>query len=362
MMAFGKDIDEQRLIAQVRQELPIRIAHRIRDLQNLPFVVGLNPNLERVYTGYLESFARIQGFPPIRTLEQNDEFCQFLEGALKQHWGTIPRMMVGLLESSMHLTPGSRERFMQRMLRSRISRRVLAEQHMALTAHFHDLQEHGQSAHRNRNIGVIDTATSLRALAEEMRTLLPLVTGVSDTKIDIDGVDDARFPFIPEHLRFILLELCKNAVYAAVRNGIAARISITLADAQRTVGVRVSDQSGGIPLHASTFIDLEGRSVTRLLPSHNDLLSFAHPNHHDYMPELQNCMRLGGTAAEQLGPDADVRLGLPGQRPNHGMALGLCKVYAEYFGGSLQLNSMYGFGTDAYLTIPKLGITKETST
>lgn len=116
---------------------------------------------------------------------------------------------------------------------------------MALTAHFHDLQEHGQSAHRNRNIGVIDTATSLRALAEEMRTLLPLVTGVSDTKIDIDGVDDARFPFIPEHLRFILLELCKNAVYAAVRNGIAARISITLADAQRTVGVRVSDQCKG---------------------------------------------------------------------------------------------------------------------
>ena len=93
--------------------MPIRIAHRIRDLQNLPFVVGLNPNLERVYTGYLKSFSSIQSFPTIRTLEENDRFCEFLRTALQQHWGTIPRMMSGLLESSTHLTPGSRERFMQ---------------------------------------------------------------------------------------------------------------------------------------------------------------------------------------------------------------------------------------------------------
>ena len=33
--------------------------------------------------------------------------------------------------------------------------------------------------------------------------------------------------------------------------------------------------------------------------------------------------------SEQIGDEADDRLGAPGQRPSFGMALGLCKVYAE---------------------------------
>jgi len=72
MVAFGKDIDERKLLSSanfVRQELPVRIAHRIRDLQNLPFSVGLNPRIESVYTSYLEAFERIRGFPLVKTLE-----------------------------------------------------------------------------------------------------------------------------------------------------------------------------------------------------------------------------------------------------------------------------------------------------
>ena len=100
------------MIQQVRQELPVRIAHRIRDLQNLPFVVGLNPNLERVYISYLDSFERIRKFPTINSLSDNEQFCDVLKNLLKDHWGTIPRMMIGLLESSIHLPAAARERFM----------------------------------------------------------------------------------------------------------------------------------------------------------------------------------------------------------------------------------------------------------
>lgn len=99
-------------VLQVRQELPVRIAHRIRDLQNLPFVVGLNPNLERVYISYLDAFERIRKFPTITSLADNDRFCEVLKGLLESHWGTIPKMMTGLLESSQHLPAAARERFM----------------------------------------------------------------------------------------------------------------------------------------------------------------------------------------------------------------------------------------------------------
>lgn len=44
---------------------------------------------------------------------------------------------------------------------------------------------------------------------------------------------------------------------------------------------------------------------------------------------FRNTPRIGATIQEQLGKEADERLGLPGQRVSFGLSLGLCKVYAE---------------------------------
>lgn len=45
----------------------------------------------------------------------------------------IPSLALGVVEVSEHIPAEQLETFMQRMLKSRISRRVLAEQHIALT-------------------------------------------------------------------------------------------------------------------------------------------------------------------------------------------------------------------------------------
>jgi hypothetical protein len=46
------------LNGQVRTELPVRLAHRIRDLQNLPYIVGTHPSLAKVYGLYVDAFER----------------------------------------------------------------------------------------------------------------------------------------------------------------------------------------------------------------------------------------------------------------------------------------------------------------
>lgn len=89
--------------------------------------------------------------------------------------------------------------------------------------------------------------------------------------------------------------------------------------------------------------------------SRSALLSFSHPHTYSALPVLRRLDRIGATVDEQIGPEADDRLGNPGERDDLGMGLGLCKVMAEYFGGHLELFSSYGGGTDAYLTIPRLG-------
>ncbi|KAG1225515.1 hypothetical protein G6F68_019911 [Rhizopus microsporus] len=42
-----------------------------------------------------------------------------------------------------------------------------------------------------------------------------------------------------------------------------------------------------------------------------------------------------------------------------GIGLPMSKVYAEYWGGDINLMTMEGYGTDAYLKIPRLGTQNE---
>lgn len=130
------------------------------------------------------------------------------------------------------------------MLRSRISRRVLAEQHLALTNQFNDLHDHGPAAKQGRHIGIIDTSLSPAESIKALEPLLPKVTGVK-TEIIIEGNTDVRLAFIQEHIQYIVFELLKNSVLAALKTGrpdAAGKVYVTIADNPMSVGIRVSDE------------------------------------------------------------------------------------------------------------------------
>ncbi|EGE04067.1 hypothetical protein TEQG_03099 [Trichophyton equinum CBS 127.97] len=136
---FGRTLTESRLISSanyVRTELPTRIAHRLRDMQKLPYVVVTNPHLSYVYELYYKAFERFRTVPEIKTIEDNDRYCDILRHALKEHLTVIPNLAMGVLECQDLVKPDVMDRFMNTLLRARISRRVIAEQHLALTETF----------------------------------------------------------------------------------------------------------------------------------------------------------------------------------------------------------------------------------
>ena len=55
----------------VHRELPIRLARRLMDLHQMPYVVVTNPNIMGVYRYYLESFQALKAFPELKTIEDN---------------------------------------------------------------------------------------------------------------------------------------------------------------------------------------------------------------------------------------------------------------------------------------------------
>lgn len=268
------------------------------------------------------------------------------------------------------------------MLRSRISRRVLADQHIAISSQYHDQLEHGPISDAHRFIGIIDTQFSMsECLTSTIQELLPRATGVQ-TRIHVDGNKDVTFPYIPDHIEYILYELCKNSVLTAKRRGrkeAMSDLSVTIADDGRWIGVRVSDQCeysrrGGLSWaftdHNDTAGGIPADPAPARHPSHqpplsssrSSLLSFSHPRALSLLPQLRSLTRLGGTILEQTDSESDGRLGAAGERKDLGMGLAMSKVYAEYFGGMMELHTMEGGGTDAILRIEKMGTRGEVVT
>lgn len=95
-----------------------RIAHRLRDIQTLPYVVVANPHLAHVYELYLRAFERFRRIPEIRTLDDNEQYCKVLQETLTEHTTVIPKLAIGVLEVRGLMRPEETDKFMNTMLRS----------------------------------------------------------------------------------------------------------------------------------------------------------------------------------------------------------------------------------------------------
>ncbi|KIJ70536.1 hypothetical protein HYDPIDRAFT_172332 [Hydnomerulius pinastri MD-312] len=373
-------MDEGRLITSanyVRTELPVRIAHRIRDLQSLPYLVVTQEGVAKVYELYWSAFEKFRRFPQVTNLAENEAFCEFLEGVLDEHAPVIPSLSLGLSLSSPHLPPDSLDSFMRRMLVSRISRRVLAEHHVALTK---SLGKNSQDSQEDPHVGIIYTGLHLKGSIDKCVNLLrkrphnieddngESVPNRGWPELVVDGHLDAKFAYIREHLEYILFELLKNAMRAT---GLKHRNSLTLPPicativaGENDVGVRISDQGGGLS--------------SAPIQSPSDLFSFSHMRNATRMDDnrlgaLRTATSRGvkATVAEQVGgwqaneaeraqdsKDPEREAGIaPHQRI--GLGLPMSNIFTTYFGGSLELVSLDGWGTDVFLRLPKLGTNLE---
>ncbi|CAI2167868.1 12928_t:CDS:2 [Funneliformis geosporum] len=377
LVVFGRNLTEERLLRSgnyVRTELPIRLAHRIRDFQNLPFIVGTNPHIAMVYDLYWSAFEKLRKFPTITNLDENDEFCDTVKGLLKDHLVVIPQLAMGISECSQHLHPDHLDRFMNTMFRSRISRRVLAEQQIALTENWNDPgYVYGQDGH-DGYIGIVSTQCNSGEIVERCanmtRNLCRTIYKVEPPQIIVDGHANTTFAYIPDHIEYILYELLKNSIRGvmmkfspslkdvsespeflqkfhkfqrlkSLENSMDSSstyppISVTISSGSTDLYFRISDQGGGISDEISPHI----WSFASTSTLNNKFENFAQ------VPQMAAKVH----EYEQLiiPPTLHLGIGLP-----------MSKVYTEYWGGGLTLFTMDGYGTDAYVKISRLGNREE---
>ncbi|KAL8837296.1 MAG: hypothetical protein Q9170_002591 [Blastenia crenularia] len=367
-----------------------RLAHRLRDMQSLPYVVVTNPHMSHVYELYYKAFETLRRVPEIRSVDDNDRYCKKISQTLQEHLTVIPKLAMGIIECQSLMKPKETDKFMNTLLRSvglvctprssgaltsskRISRRVIAEQHLALTETFHSpwhfpdaKQHHDPNA---EFVGEVFLRCNAKEVVEECsqraKSLAREALG-SDCvlpEVELEGHLEATFPYILSHLQYIIGELLRNSMQAVVERcrdflGKPPPLQVLICEAPQHVIIRISDQGGGIPKDVLPNLWSFGKGPRSQIHLEN-LVQV--PKMAATMQELKASDPSAGRktrdgVGERRSVDGSLS-SLTSRPPNLrlGMGLPMSRVYAEYWAGSLELHSLEGFGVDAFLQISKLG-------
>jgi len=309
-------------------ELPIRFAQRIQQIEELPGWSSM-PELVEVHGLYSQSFR------DLRLVELNSRslvhFTEVIQGLKDRMRRVIPLLASGM-RNAKDIDIYSETRindWLDSFLLSRIGTEMLTSQYIACV-------KATNSSASSRAARFVDHECDPAAICEQAglhaRKLCKKHYGLQESVqvvVESEGCRTSkgriRFPYMPQYLFYILVELLKNSARATVENAshrtkIPERpIVVTVSADPSQVGIRVHDQAGGIPFEVADRV-------------------------WSYMYSTASQHQGGGDQFSQQGtPLAGYGVGLP-----------LSRLYARYLGGSLHLMSMPGVGTNAYLYLKRI--------
>ncbi|ESS29729.1 ATPase/histidine kinase/DNA gyrase B/HSP90 domain-containing protein [Toxoplasma gondii RUB] len=324
----------------IREELPVRLSHRLYDFHRLPFVAVTNPLVHSVYETYLKTFDRMRRLPPLKTVADMNAFVQLVEKERSTHDRTVDLMGQGVRQLRRICRDVDLNSFLERFFYFRIGRRVMIDQ----LVHLQSKQEGWQGIiHLNCHAAKIieQRSKDVRESCRHSYGLAPRVV--------ISGNTDMKFATIPDHLALIVTEVLKNALRATVEfhtmgNSLVdattrgliqededlPEVKVEVYKGKREVVIKISDKGGGVPP-----------------PKLQDIWSFGYSTVGDSNTKMQeNSSGLG---------ENFIRSDMAG----YGFGLPLARAFARYFGGDIHVQSHFGIGTDVYITLNHIGDKEE---
>jgi len=331
MYTFGKDLTDEKLIELSRfiwRELPIRVSHRVNELFNLPYGLGTTASVTKVRNLYINQFMNLRAFTEPQTREDDERFTELLTEHLATMASTVPLMAMGIqemMQQSSGFSPGLNDcpflnDFLDKFYMSRIGTRVITGQHVAL--------------HKNAPegwVGLIDgncrPGDVVKRAYSDAKSLCYREYG-RVPEIEIFDPNNVTFRYIPEHIHHMCFELLKNSMRAIcetydeeIDEDDLPKIKVVIVAGETEITIKIADEGGGIQREDLQKVWLYAFTTVKNLPDMDENIS-----------------------GLRRAPLAGFGYGLP-----------ISRLYARYFGGDLQLISMDGYGTDAYLYLSKLG-------
>eukprot|EP00062_Callorhinchus_milii_P016102 gi/632967037/ref/XP_007899750.1/ PREDICTED: pyruvate dehydrogenase kinase, isozyme 2 isoform X1 [Callorhinchus milii] len=313
----------------LRQELPVRLSNIMKEINLLPDRLLSTPSVQLVQSWYIQSLLDILEFYT-KNADDHTVLSGFTDALItirNRHNDVVPTMAQGVIEykesfGEDHMTSQNVQYFLDRFYMSRISIRMLINQHTLI------FDGRTNPAHP-KHIGGIDPNCKVVDVirdAYESAKLLCDQYYMDSPALETDehnAVNGSKQPvyivYVPSHLYHMLFELFKNAMRATVESHESSprlpSIKVRVALGGEDVTIKMSDKGGGVPLS----------KIDRLF---------------SYMYTTAPTPNLGSSGGAPL---AGFGYGLP-----------ISRLYAKYFQGDLQLYSMEGYGTDAVIYLKAL--------
>lgn len=327
---FGEKEPESRSYNFLHREIPVRLANMMQEIELLPDELLRQQSCRLIQDFYMLSFGEMIEYENApQTLDTFAQFAETLDRIRNRHSDTVEMMAEAVMSVTHQSQNGVTEidaktqYFLDRLYMSRISIRMLINQHLMLYG--------GQLPKEESDIGCISPHCNVAHIvngAYQNASFLCDQTYMRSPEMMLDitntcdpGIDVVEFVYVPAHLYHILFELFKNALRATIEHlgedvDEYPPIQVLVVKSEQDISIRISDKGGGVPRQISENLF-----------------------HYMYSTAPRPDMGSGGGQA----PMAGLGYGLP-----------LSRLYARYFRGDIALTSLHGVGTDVVVYLRAL--------
>ncbi|KAF8518362.1 mitochondrial pyruvate dehydrogenase [Hysterangium stoloniferum] len=398
MALFGQNPSQGTLLKGsqfLAEELPVRLAHRVKELDELPHNISKMPSIAKVKHWYSQSFEELVTFPKPKLTDQirqalnaphptgfqlpeatpnptmhklippgngiqnrsklripmerryyahtgevdwppevhdyNTRFTKVLENIKRRHDPTVTTVAQGMLEWKR----SQNEKEIGMDLQAWLDRFYMSRIGIRFLIGQH-IALNTLEAHKDY-VGIICTNTNVRDVVHEAIENARFVCEehyamFKGPPVQLICPENLHFAYVPGHLSHICFELLKNSLRAVVeRFG---------TDETRLPPIKVIVVEGNEDI--TIKISDEGGGIPRS----------AIPLIWTYMYTTME--------GQSVDPDFETQ-GSDFKAPMAGFGYGLplSRLYARYFGGDLRLISMEGYGTDVYIHLNRLSSSRE---
>lgn len=314
-------LEPDRLAKFMHVEVPVRVAERIRWVEEIPDWQEV-PELVEVHGAHWQAFRDMRLVKRKPTLDAFTEVVESIVHAMRDMRHVLGNAMHRLaMERGDDFGQSWADPWLDKFLLNHIGTDMLISQYIACLK--------GSAAGTMAGIinPKLDVAQTCRSVVAEVLDICDNETGLAPMiKVEAHsalGEDKGvpHFSFIPGYLRFILQEMLKNSCRATALKVRSPRelkkrpISVIVCADHHRVAIRISDQAGGIPFDVG-----------------KDVWSY-----------MFSTTGKGVKYGEKATPLAGYGFGLP-----------LSRLYARYLGGSLKLVSLPGYGTSVDLFLARV--------
>lgn len=377
----------------LHRELQIRIAHRLLDLKLLPFGLAETTPIADICHKYKDYLIQFTNCPLPKTKSGEAKFTNMLQTFVLDRHSVPSAIYSGLTYLKQHqqaLSSSSLDQLelhIQKFMMARVGLRFLTEHHILCSPDIHvpafrkqqgyilqDYEKDQDPCFLGAISNTVDPIRDLQRVAKHVVNDCRTTFGVSPNIEVVDGRTNnsitTLFTYVPHHLHFMLAELLKNSCRAVVTNywsqhgnnqqrnltslqrsaqRILPPIRVVVAKGDEDITIKISDRGGGIPRSTCDPMWTFVHSTMR-----NDDLTTATTT----TTTISNDEDCSTTTTSTNLDTTNNSNAFTNNNAVYGRSFGLplARIYARYFGGELTLQSMEGFGVDAYLYLPVLGV------